>query len=72
MKCPMCDGEGGYDEIIDPFLGGPYYRCGYCQGRGVVGVWKWLKVRLNQLVYPRRWLCMKPPGRAGHTRGRLW
>jgi DnaJ-class molecular chaperone len=40
MKCPLCDGTG----IAEP---GDYYdpqiECGWCNGRGVVGFFRWLK-----------------------------
>lgn len=34
MPCPLCHGEGGWREIIDPMLGGPWYTCGLCEGTG--------------------------------------
>jgi len=33
--CPACDGEGGDWE--SPFE--PGYDCGFCKGRGCVGLW---------------------------------
>lgn len=36
VMCPMCHGEGGYTEVIDPELGGPWEPCGLCKGTGIV------------------------------------
>lgn len=36
LSCQECHGEGGWTDVIDPELGGPYYECGYCEGTGYV------------------------------------
>jgi len=41
MKCPLCEGEGGYSEG----LGIPYGECSLCRGKGRVWfgkrIWWW-------------------------------
>jgi len=41
MKCPICEGEGGWTEIVDTYLGGPHETCGYCEGVGKISPWRW-------------------------------
>jgi len=43
MKCPICDGEGGWYEpvLYYGYGGGPYEECIYCNGTGKVWFWKW-------------------------------
>ena len=35
LTCPFCRGAGGYREIIDPEIGGPWYDCELCEGLGI-------------------------------------
>ena len=42
FACPCCDGEGGWTDIVDPELGGPYYPCDYCHEEGRVTLYGWL------------------------------
>ena len=32
LFCLECRGDGGWREIIEPELGGPWYDCGWCEG----------------------------------------
>jgi len=41
VPCQDCGGSGGYEETIDPWLGGPWYDCGFCEGTGKTT--RWLK-----------------------------
>jgi hypothetical protein len=46
MKCPCCNGEGGYTEIVLDDGTGPYYPCGFCNERCTVSIidrfiWWW-------------------------------
>ena len=34
LSCQECRGEGGWKEIIDPEIGGPWFDCGWCEGTG--------------------------------------
>ena len=34
--CPSCEGEGGWTDTINSWIGGPYYECGFCKGKGWV------------------------------------
>jgi hypothetical protein len=34
LPCQECGGMGGYTEVIDRELGGPWYDCGFCEGTG--------------------------------------
>jgi hypothetical protein len=36
LACQECRGEGGWREIIDPEIGGPWYPCEWCEGSGFV------------------------------------
>ena len=40
IKCPCCNGEGGWTEVVDYWLGGPHYDCEFCHGTGRVGPWR--------------------------------
>ena len=39
-QCPDCKGEGGYKEIICDDGTGPWYDCGFCDGKGFMNVFK--------------------------------
>ena len=39
LPCQDCGGAGGYTETIDPWLGGPWVPCGWCEGTGLVTRW---------------------------------
>jgi len=39
ITCPMCDGEGGWTEVVDPYIGGPYLPCEMCGEKGYVSLW---------------------------------
>jgi len=49
VPCQDCGGRGGYTETIDPWIGGPHYDCGWCEGTGrttkhLRGLWlRWRK-----------------------------
>ena len=48
LSCMECRGEGGFREIIDPEIGGPWFDCGWCEGTGYMtpkarGIWLTLK-----------------------------
>lgn len=47
IKCPICDGEGGwYEYVLYRGSGGrPYYRCVYCTD-GTISIFKWLDFKL--------------------------
>lgn len=36
LTCQECRGGGGEIEVIDPYIGGPFMECGYCEGTGLV------------------------------------
>jgi len=36
IVCPMCHGDGGYEETISNEIGGPWILCGLCRGTGKV------------------------------------
>ena len=44
MKCPICEGKGGWTEIIDPEIGGPYFRCWTCNQTGGISLLKRLSI----------------------------
>lgn len=44
MKCPICEGEGGWVEVIDYWIGGPYSGCNTCDGDGDVSLWTLLSI----------------------------
>ena len=39
LFCQECHGEGGWIEITDSEIGGPWYDCGFCEGTGYVSPW---------------------------------
>jgi len=41
--CPLCEGYGGWTEVVDYYIGGPYYDCTYCKTKG----WVTCKERLH-------------------------
>lgn len=41
LKCPCCEGKGGYTEPILDFGIGPYYPCDFCNEYRKVTLWKW-------------------------------
>jgi len=43
FTCPICHGDGGWTEVIDPEIGGPYYHCEWCKRTGRLNLWQWLK-----------------------------
>jgi hypothetical protein len=42
MRCPVCDGKGGYIEHYDYAYG--YVPCAYCTGTGYVSFREWFNV----------------------------
>ncbi len=45
MRCPMCEGEGGWYEFVDYGLGqGPYTQCWTCKGEGELSMWTRISV----------------------------
>lgn len=47
LICQDCRGEGGYQETIDPEIGGPWEKCGWCEGTGYMtahqrGLWLYM------------------------------
>lgn len=40
MKCPCCEGEGGYTDVILDDGSGPYYPCEFCDDKGSVSIYK--------------------------------
>ena len=36
LLCQECGGAGEYTEVVDPWLGGPTFQCGWCCGGGYV------------------------------------
>ena len=59
LTCNYCEGEGGWTDVIDYWIGGPYTPCGVCDERGTVSLRKWISiwfwdnapVRLVELIY---------------------
>jgi len=43
ITCPMCDGEGGWTEVVDPWISGPYYPCEMCSEKGYISLWVWIQ-----------------------------
>lgn len=39
MRCPICEGEGGWTEVIDYWIGGPYTPCLTCNETGNINLW---------------------------------
>ena len=51
LPCQDCGGAGGYKETIDPWLGGPWYECGFCYGTGKTTRWlrgQWLRWKRDE------------------------
>jgi hypothetical protein len=51
LVCQECGGMGGWTEVVNPEIGGPWFECGYCEGLGYVTPWmrgQWLRLRLRQ------------------------
>jgi hypothetical protein len=44
MKCQICNGEGGWTEVIDREIGGPYYPCQTCNKTGTISLWTWIYI----------------------------
>jgi hypothetical protein len=57
MKCLICNGKGGeYDSIIYYGAGGgPYYECNYCSGTGKINFFKWLDIKIDQIIHKKYW-----------------
>lgn len=49
MKCPICDGEGGwYNDVLWHGVGGGEYEgCDFCNGTGSVSVFKRIRLFFN-------------------------
>ncbi len=43
VKCPICEGEGYFEEYIDHWLADKY-DCTYCKGAGSVSIFKRLSL----------------------------
>jgi hypothetical protein len=48
LLCQECGGSGGYRELVNYYIGGPWYDCGWCEGTGYLtpwlrGRWLWMK-----------------------------
>ena len=41
LKCPCCNGEGGYTDVITDDGQGPYYPCDFCNDETTVSLWRW-------------------------------
>jgi hypothetical protein len=41
MKCPVCEGQGDFEEYIDGWLANAY-DCAYCEGTGNISIIGWL------------------------------
>ena len=39
--CEMCKGEGGWTEIIEWEIGGPYFECPACDTKGTISIRRW-------------------------------
>lgn len=51
LTCQECGGSGGWREIIDPEIGGPWFDCGCCRGTGLVTAWdraQWLRWKAQE------------------------
>ena len=62
IVCPECHGRKGWIEIVDPYLGGPWYDCGLCEGVGKVDGrrWsEWMHYRKKEKQEHRRHPCTK-------------
>jgi len=46
ITCSICNGEGGWTDVIDFWIGGPHYTCEACNGKGKISVRKWLNIWL--------------------------
>jgi hypothetical protein len=40
LMCPECKGEGGEKEIILDDGSGPWYECGFCNGKGYMNIFQ--------------------------------
>ena len=45
MKCPVCDGEGVFEEYIEYTLC-DVYNCSCCNGTGKLSLFRWIEVWL--------------------------
>jgi len=43
MKCPCCEGEGGYTDVVTDEGQGPYYPCDFCNDNCSVNIFMWLE-----------------------------
>jgi hypothetical protein len=50
-ECPECHGEGGYTEVITDDGMGSHYKCGFCNGKGTINVFR----KLYFLVWFKIW-----------------
>lgn len=41
ITCRTCNGKGGWTEIIDPEIGGPYFDCQACETKGTISIRRW-------------------------------
>ncbi len=39
MKCPICNGKGGWQEVVSRELGGWWEPCPPCEGSGSISLW---------------------------------
>lgn len=55
MKCPTCEGEGNWVELVSMELGGPVVACGRCHETGRVSIWNVLREKLWNIA-PERFM----------------
>lgn len=58
LHCMDCGGAGGEVDVIDPWLGGPWIPCEWCEGTGLMtphlrGLWLQTKNKQNETPLPR-------------------
>ena len=47
LMCEICNGEGGWVEVIDYWIGGPHYACQMCNQTGYLTLDVWLMLKLS-------------------------
>jgi hypothetical protein len=52
-QCPDCKGAGGEKDIICDDGTGPWYDCGFCDGKGYMNVFKKLYLKILLAIYDK-------------------
>ena len=60
--CRECKGRGGWVEVIDIEIGGPWETCGWCEGTGHMTGWHlglWLRFKKQEKAEKRKELAAR-------------